>query len=122
MEVENMDEAIVAAKLERAFGENEAICDGENCAVRLDDEDIPSKCALDNEELCMYYFGSSTITIGKIKEMEEKGYFTEDEAHAPEAKTVPEPNNYEAVVYKDFFVPGLHMPPHPALANILLHF
>jgi hypothetical protein len=31
----------------------------------------------------MYYFGSSTITVGKIKDMEEKGYFLEDEARAP---------------------------------------
>jgi hypothetical protein len=69
-----------------------------------------------------YYFGSSTITIGKINEMKEKRYFAEDEAHAPGAKTVPDPNNDEAVVYEDFFVTGLHMPPHLALADILLHF
>jgi hypothetical protein len=37
-------------------------------------------------------------------------------------KTVPEPDNDEAVMYEDFFVAGLHMPSHPALADILLKF
>jgi hypothetical protein len=70
----------------------------------------------------MYYFGSSTITIRKIKEMEEKGYFPEDEARAPGVQIVPEANNDEAMVYEDFFVAGWCMHPHSALADILLHF
>jgi hypothetical protein len=37
-------------------------------------------------------------------------------------KTVPEPNDDEAMVYEDIFVTGLCMPLHPALADILLHF
>jgi hypothetical protein len=60
--------------------------------------------------------------VDKIKEMEEKGYFTKDEARAPRAKTVSEPRDDEAVVYEDFFVTGLCIPPHLALAYILLHF
>jgi hypothetical protein len=68
------------------------------------------------------YFGSSTITVGKIKEMEERGYFLEGEGCAPGAVTVPEPNGDEAIIYGDFFIAGLHMPSHPALADILLHF
>jgi hypothetical protein len=44
------------------------------------------------------------------------------EAHTPGAKTVPEPDSNEVVVYEDFFVAGLCMPPHPALADILLKF
>jgi hypothetical protein len=48
-------------------------------------------------------FGSSTITVGKIKEMAKKGYFPEDEARAPGVKTVPEPENNRTVVYEDFF-------------------
>jgi hypothetical protein len=65
---------------------------------------------------------SSTITVGKIKEMEEKCYFPEGEARAPGDETVQEPNGDKAVVYEDFFIAGLRMPPHPALANILLRF
>jgi hypothetical protein len=54
--------------------------------------------------------------------MEEKGYFLEGEARAPGAETVLEPNGDETVVYEDFFITGLRMPPHLALADILLHF
>jgi hypothetical protein len=54
--------------------------------------------------------------------MKEKSYFPEDQAHALGAETMPEQNDDEAVVYKDFFVTALRMLPHPALADILLHF
>jgi hypothetical protein len=54
--------------------------------------------------------------------MEEKGYFLEGEARTPGAETVLEPNGDETVVYEDFFIAGLRMPPHLALADILLHF
>jgi hypothetical protein len=40
---------------------------------------------------------------------------------APGIETVPEPDNDEAMVYEDFFVAGLCMPLHLALADILLH-
>jgi hypothetical protein len=64
----------------------------------------------------------STITVSKIKEMEEKGYFVEDETRTPGSNTMLEPNAVEAVVYEDSFVAVLRMPPHLALADILLHF
>jgi hypothetical protein len=54
--------------------------------------------------------------------MEERGYFAKDEARVPGAETVPEPRDDEAVVFEDLFVARLCMPPHPALADILLHF
>jgi hypothetical protein len=54
--------------------------------------------------------------------MEEKCYFPEGEARAPGDETVQEPNGDKAVVYEDFFIAGLRMPPHPALANTLLRF
>jgi hypothetical protein len=110
VEVEDMDEALVATELEQAFGENHG--------VSLDGEDIPSQ----GVSMHIHYFGSSTITVGKIKEMEEKGYFTKDEARAPGAETMPKPRDDEAMVYEDFFVAGLCMPSHSALADILLHF
>jgi hypothetical protein len=68
------------------------------------------------------YFGLSTITVGKIKEMEERGYFLEGKGRAPGAETVLEPNSDEAVIFEDFYIAGLRMPPHLALADILLHF
>jgi hypothetical protein len=54
--------------------------------------------------------------------MVEKGYFPKGGAHAPGAETVPEPDNDEVIVYEDFFIAGLRMPPHPAQADILLQF
>jgi hypothetical protein len=121
-EVENIDEAAVAAELERAFEENPAASDGEKRHANPGARHTLSEGVSDNENSWTYYFQSLTITVGKIKEMEEKGYFPEDEAHAPGAKIVLEPNDDEAVVYKDFFVTGLCMPLHPALADILLNF
>jgi hypothetical protein len=121
-EVEHMDEAVVAVELERAFGENPAASNVERRPVSPDAEDTLSEGGSGNENSRTYYFGSSTITVGKIKEMVEKGYFTKGGAWAPGAETVLESEDDEAMVYKDFFVAGLCVPPHPALADILLHF
>jgi hypothetical protein len=54
--------------------------------------------------------------------MVEKGYFLKGGARSPGTETMSESEDDEAMVYKDFFVTGLCMPPHPALADILLHF
>jgi hypothetical protein len=121
-EVENMEETTVLAELECAFGENLATPDGERYAASPNAEDDLDEGASDNVKLRTCYFGSSTITVGKIKEMEEKGYFPEGKAHVPGAETMPEPNGDEAIMYEDFFIIGLHKPPHPTLADILLHF
>jgi hypothetical protein len=113
---------VVAAELERALGENPASSDGEKRLVSPDVEDTLSEGGSDNENSWTYYFGLSTITVGKIKEMAEKGYIPKGRPHAPGAATMSEPYNNEAVVYEDFFVGGLCMPPSPTLTNILLHF
>jgi hypothetical protein len=76
--------------------------------------------AFDNENSQTYNFGASTITLGRIKEMVERGYFADGEARAPRAEAVSEPEDDEAIVYVDFFVAGLHIPLHPALVDILL--
>jgi hypothetical protein len=121
MEVENMDEAVVVAELEHAFGENLAASGGERRPTSPEVEDILNEGGSCSENTRMYYFGSSTIIVGKIKERVEKGYFPKDGARAPGTETVPELDNDEAMVYEDFFVAGLRMPPHLALADILLH-
>jgi hypothetical protein len=113
VEVENMDKTAVAVELECSFGENPATSDGEKYDVSPDDEHILSKAAPDHEDLRTYYFGSSSIIVSIIKEMLEKGYFMEDEAHALGAETMLEPNNDEIVVYKYFFVTSLRKPLHP---------
>jgi hypothetical protein len=75
-----------------------------------------------NENSRTYNFGASTITLGHIKEMVVKGYFVDGEARVLLADAVPELDDDKAVVYEDFFVAGLRIPPHPSLADILLKF
>jgi hypothetical protein len=120
--VENMDEAVVATEPQRAFRENPTISDGEKHLASPAAEDTLSEGGSDGENSQTYYFGPSTITIDKIKEMVEKGYFPDGGAHELVVETMPEPDNNKVVVYEDFFVAGLRLPPHPALADILLHF
>jgi hypothetical protein len=113
-EVENVDRVPDAAEMVQMVGERTRNSDGGGHASSPDvGDDSLGEGASDDENSRTYYFGSSTITVGKIKEMIEKGYFTEGEGRVPEAKIVPEPDSNEAVVYEYFFVAGLHMPPHP---------
>jgi hypothetical protein len=103
-EVENVDRVADATEIVRTVGEKPAASDGEGHVSSPDAAgDSLGEGASDDENLHAYYFGSSTIIVGKIKEMVERGYFVEGEAHAPGAKTVSEPENDEGVVYEDFF-------------------
>jgi hypothetical protein len=52
---------------------------GHSLSARRTD-DFTDGGASDDENSRTYYFGASTITLGKIKEMVEKGYFAECEA------------------------------------------
>jgi hypothetical protein len=72
LEVKNIDKPTVVAELERAFGENPAVFGGESRRGSPDAKDALIEGGSDGEKLRTYYFGSSTITIGKIKEMVEK--------------------------------------------------
>jgi hypothetical protein len=118
----NVEEIIVLAELEHAFGGNPTASDGGSYAVSPNAEDDLGEGASDSVKPWTCYFGSSTITVRKIKEMDERGYFPEGESSAPGTRTMPEPNGDKDVVYEDFFIASLCMPPHPALADILLHF
>jgi hypothetical protein len=104
--VENIDEAAVVAKLERAFGKNLATSNGKERVVSPGGEDILSEGVSDNEKSRTYYFGSSTITVGNIKEIEEKGYFAEDVTCVPVAKTLPEPNEMKSWCTRIFLLPA----------------
>jgi hypothetical protein len=104
-EVENVDRVISAAEIARMVGLNPATSDGEGqlSSPNVVDDSL-GEGAFDDKNLWTYYLVSSTITVDKIKEMVEKGYFVEVEAHVPDAETVPEPNNDEAIVYEDFLL------------------
>jgi hypothetical protein len=49
-------------------------------------------------------------------------YFAEGSTRVPGEETVPKPTDDEVVVFEEFFTAGLHMPPHPALTEILLKY
>jgi hypothetical protein len=67
-----------------------------------------------------YDFGLSTVTVGRIRQLEARGYFIEGSTREP-GEVVPDPGNDEAVVF-EFFAAGLRMPPQPVLIDILLKF
>jgi hypothetical protein len=121
--VKGADKVASTAGVTQMAGENLVVSDAEGRLLSSE----AAKGSLDeggsdDENSWTYYFSSSTVTVVKIKEMMEKWYFAEGKARALGAKTVSEPDNDEAVVYEEFFVAGLRMPPHCVLANILLKF
>jgi hypothetical protein len=65
--------------------------------------------------------GLVLLPLAALRKMVENGYFVDGEAQAPGTETVPELDDDEAVVF-EFFTVGLRMPPHLALADILLKF
>jgi hypothetical protein len=68
-------------------------------------------------------FGQSTITKAPIASLESVAcYFLKGYVWPPGAESVPNPHENEALVFKDFFTAGLHMPPHPVLLDILHKF
>jgi hypothetical protein len=69
-----------------------------------------------------YEFGTSSVTVGRIRQMESLGYFAEGSAREPGEEIVLEPNSDEVVVFEEFFSVGLRMPPHRVLTEILLKF
>jgi hypothetical protein len=69
-----------------------------------------------------YNFGLLTVTISCIREMTEQHYFVEGGARAPGQQTVPEPEDDEVIIFKEFFFARLRMPPHLVLVDILLKF
>jgi hypothetical protein len=60
--------------------------------------------------------------MGRIWQLESLRYFTEGSAHELGEETVLELNDDEVVVFEEFFMVGLRMPPHPAFTGILLKF
>jgi hypothetical protein len=63
--------------------------DGEGHISSLDaGDELFGEGAFNDENSRMYYFGSSAITVGEIKETVEKGYFMEGKAHTPGTETV----------------------------------
>jgi hypothetical protein len=68
-------------------------------------------------------FGWSKVTKGRILDLERSSHaFPKGSTRPPNIESVLAPNEDEAVVFKDFFAAGLHIPPHPMLWDILRKF
>jgi hypothetical protein len=68
-------------------------------------------------------FGKSEVTKARIASLEGVAhYFLKGYGRAPGAESVLDPLENKAVVFEDFFTAGLHMPPHPALLDVLRKF
>jgi hypothetical protein len=70
-----------------------------------------------------YDFGQSKLTRAHITSLENSArYCSKGFARSPGVESVPIPKENEAVVFEDFFVAGLHIPPHSILLEILHKF
>jgi hypothetical protein len=79
--------------------------------------------AMDSHELAQSYdFRTSLVSVWRIRQLESLRYFVEGSARELGEESVLEPIDDEAIVFEEFFVVGLRMPPHPALMEILLKF
>jgi hypothetical protein len=71
------------------------------------DQDEESGAVDPREFAWSYDFGPSTITVGRIRQLEALGYFAEAFAHELGEEVIPEPAADEAVVFEEFFAVGL---------------
>jgi hypothetical protein len=70
-----------------------------------------------------YDFGQSIVTRACIRSLENYArYFLKGFARLLGMESVPDPKENEAIVFKDFFIAGLHIPLHPVLLDILQNF
>jgi hypothetical protein len=67
-------------------------------------------------------FGASSVTVGHIRQLESLRYFAKGSAREPGEDIAPVPNDDKVVVFEEFFVMGLRMPPYPVLTEILLKY
>jgi hypothetical protein len=96
-----------------------------------EDADVEAEAETESEKVVVvdpresaqsYDFRHSTITVGRIRQLETLRYFVEGSAGEPGEETVLEVTDDEAIVFEEFFITGLRMPPHPALKEILLKY
>jgi hypothetical protein len=70
-----------------------------------------------------YDFGWSKITQGHIASLGNSArYFPKGFGRPPDIEYVLNPKENEVVVFKDFFITGHRIPPHPVLLEILHKF
>jgi hypothetical protein len=102
--------------------------DSESRSVSFDDELIASdtnsmkRANVATTAGITFDFSASNASKARIRVMERVSYFLKGHTRLPGLETVPTPRADEAVVFRDLFSVGLHMPLHPVLTDILLNF
>jgi hypothetical protein len=66
-------------------------------------------------------FGVSRISLVRVQDMQQLGYFGSGVGRVPGAEEVPEPEG-ELVVFEAFFTAGLRLPAHRFVAEVLQRF
>jgi len=85
--------------------------------------DLISGKEFDSMAVITFEFGESTIKPEDIADMVEVGFFKDGRAKAPPAgQTVPASAEEYAVVFRDFFICGLRMPPYHFLRQVMETF
>jgi hypothetical protein len=69
----------------------------------------------------MVEFSTSRISLVRMQEMQQLGYFGDGVGRIPGAEEIPEPEG-ELVVFEAFFIAGLHLPAHRFMAEVLQRF
>ena len=67
-------------------------------------------------------FGPSLISAALIESYVERGFFPVVVCQPPRAEEMPDPQDGECVVFRDFFVAGLRFPLGPMVPKILARF
>jgi hypothetical protein len=94
-------------------------------AVTSDDAEtqVEDTLVLDpHEAVRSYDFGASSVTVGRIHQLESLGYFAEGSVHEPGEEIIVELADDKAIVFYGYFAMGPRMPPHPAFIEILLKY
>jgi hypothetical protein len=66
-------------------------------------------------------FGTSRISLVRVQEMQQLGYFGDGVGRVPGAEEIPEPEG-ELVVFEAFFVADLRLLAHRFVAEVLRRF
>jgi hypothetical protein len=66
-------------------------------------------------------FGVSRISLVRMQDMQQLGYFGDGVGRVPGAEEILEPEG-ELVVFEAFFVAGLRLPAHHFMAEVLQRF
>jgi hypothetical protein len=125
LEVENVVETSVHEEVVESMSVHESSGSGHNNNRGDDDggsDEVVDAAAAIDDAIRTYYFGASTVTINHIREMATLKYFAEGDGRVPGEETIPKPRDDEVVVFENFFIAALRMPPHTTVAEMLLKF